>query len=140
MFGYIAMGSSRNAASPAITMNAETTVANSGRSMKKFEITARSRPEAGLRSRPAAAAARRRPDRGATRVKHTDSDRAGVGGVRGAHELRAALGQRDVDLEPIGLDEAGEQARVVAGRHEAAFGAHLATREAGDRRAHVGVR
>ena len=41
MFGYIATGSSRNAASPAITMNAETTVANNGRSMKKFEITAR---------------------------------------------------------------------------------------------------
>ena len=41
MFGYIATGSARNAASPAITMNAETTVANNGRSMKKFEITAR---------------------------------------------------------------------------------------------------
>ena len=41
MFGYIATGSSRNAARPAITMKAETTVANSGRSMKKFEITAR---------------------------------------------------------------------------------------------------
>ena len=41
MFGNIATGSSRNAASPAITMNAETTVANNGRSMKKFEITAR---------------------------------------------------------------------------------------------------
>ena len=41
MFGYIETGSSRNAASPAITMNAETTVANNGRSMKKFEITAR---------------------------------------------------------------------------------------------------
>ena len=39
MFGYIATGSSRNAASPAITMNAETTVAKNGRSMKKFEIT-----------------------------------------------------------------------------------------------------
>src|SRR5947208_943308 len=135
MFGYIATGSSRNDASPAITMNAETTVANSGRSMKKFEITSRSRPAAGLRSRPLAAERRdvlRRGWRalgGAARVAHADSDRAGVCGVRGSHELRVAFGQRDVDVEPIGLDEVGEQARVVAGRHEAAFGAHLATRE-----------
>jgi hypothetical protein len=34
MLGYIATGSSRNAASPAIPMNAETTAANSGPSMK----------------------------------------------------------------------------------------------------------
>ena len=33
-------GSARNAASPAITMNAETTDAKIGRSMKKREITA----------------------------------------------------------------------------------------------------
>src|SRR6185503_3038770 len=39
MSGYIDTGSARNEASPAMTMNAETTIANNGRSMKKFEIT-----------------------------------------------------------------------------------------------------
>src|SRR5262245_62377519 len=41
MSGYIDTGNERNAASPAITMNADTTIANNGRSMKKFESMAR---------------------------------------------------------------------------------------------------
>jgi hypothetical protein len=51
-FGYIATGSSRNAAMPAITMNADTTVANNGRSMKKFEITDRNSVRWHRRSAP----------------------------------------------------------------------------------------
>ena len=285
MFGYIETGSARNAASPAITMNAETTVANSGRSMKKFEITASlARPsEHRRRARPArspgrfhspvdarspsrrafagapstlsivactaapgctlrmpstttrspavspsrrrrrcpssgrAARASRRPCspcaddpderalravhqralRNHERCRHADAgdpgahdsarqqpaaaavvehgaDRDRAGGIVDArrdvldrrlradgpsarvddahlHEARgsrrapqrtssaSASGNANFDVEPVRLHDVGEQARVVAGGHEAALGADLAAREPRDRRAHVRV-
>ena len=42
-----------------------------------------------------------RPDALTAQVDHVDVDRAGIRLVRCPHELRVALGQREVDVEPI---------------------------------------
>ena len=267
MSGYIETGSARNAASPAITMNADTTIANNGRSMKKFEImpapsrlaAARSlrrgaarrgfggqrhafHGRAGLhfqdavhhdalagrqalvdddvvarrwrRAAPAASATlspapmthtnepctpcmtarfgitsepasvtpftrarttcpgssahavlsstartstvpvssptRRRDelDLRALREHARRACRARRRSPRRCIRLRSpragssasASGTANSHVQPVGLHDVREQARIAARGDEAAFGAHFAAREAGDRRAHVGVR
>ena len=63
-----------------------------------------------------------------------------VGRKRRAHEVRIGVGDREIDVQTIRLDDVSQQARLAAGGDEAAFGTHLAARQAGDRRANVRVR
>ena len=59
---------------------------------------------------------------------------------RGADELGVGVGHGNIDVQPVGLHDVRQQARVVAGRDEAAFGADLAARQARDRRTNLRVR
>ena len=63
-----------------------------------------------------------------------------VGRKRGAHEVGIGVGDGEIDVQTIRLHDVRQQARIAAGRDEAAFGTHLAARQPGDRRANLRVR
>ncbi len=69
------------------------------------------------------------------------ADLAGlVSRKRRAHEVRIGVGDGEIDVQTIRLHDVSQQARLAAGGDEAAFGTHLAARQAGDRRANFRVR